>query len=243
MGLATSIFLTFLGGILPALIWLFFWLKQDEKHPEPNNLIILSFVYGMIAVFGSLLLEAIISMFMGQGQDIRILFNTNLVLALIILISWSAIEEATKYFAAYKGGLSKKTNDEPIDPIIYMITAALGFSAMENTLFLFSPIFQGDTLSAFITGNMRFIGATLLHVSASAIIGMAIAFSYYKNSKLKKRYLLSGFILSTILHAVFNSFIIISENFTLMSFIFVWLIIIIIILLFEKIKKNTKKTF
>lgn len=243
MGLATSIILTFLGGILPALIWLFFWLKQDEKHPEPNNLIILSFIYGMIAVFGSFLLEAIIGMFMGQGQDIRILFNTNIILAIIILISWSAIEETTKYFAAYKGGLSKKSNDEPIDPIIYMITAALGFSAMENTLFLFSPIFQGDTLSAFITGNMRFIGATLLHVSASAIIGMAIAFSYYKNSKLKKRYLLGGFILSAILHAVFNSFIIISENFTLMSFIFVWLIIIIIILLFEKIKKNTKKTF
>ena len=38
------------GGILPALLWLWFWLKEDAKKPEPGSLILVAFLGGMIAV-------------------------------------------------------------------------------------------------------------------------------------------------------------------------------------------------
>jgi RsiW-degrading membrane proteinase PrsW (M82 family) len=98
----------------------------------------------------------------------------------------------------------------------------------------------GEATSAFITGNMRFIGATLLHVSSSAIIGIFMAMSYYKNEYFKQRYLLSGFILSVALHSIFNSFIIRAGNFTVVGFSLVWVSVIIIILMFEKIKYKLK---
>ncbi len=36
-------------GIVPALLWLWFWLKEDV-HPEPLKMITLSFLGGMVAV-------------------------------------------------------------------------------------------------------------------------------------------------------------------------------------------------
>jgi RsiW-degrading membrane proteinase PrsW (M82 family) len=155
----------------------------------------------------------------------------------VVLFLWSLIEEYLKYFAAKHGGLLKKANNEPIDPIIYMITAALGFSAGENVLFLIEPLIDGNLQNAFMLSNMRFIGATLLHVGASAIVGLFLSFSYFKNSKVKRSYLLWGVLLATLLHTLFNFFIISSNISILLTFSLVWIVIVTIILLFEKVKK------
>jgi RsiW-degrading membrane proteinase PrsW (M82 family) len=236
MDLTSTIIWSFLGGILPSLFWLFYWLQEDSENPEPPKLIFFAFVYGMLMVPIALLLQSAISAVFLAGESITSIFTTSYFSAVIVLIVWSSIEEILKYVAAHKAGLSKQAYDEPIDAMIYLITAALGFSALENTLFIFSPILAGDTATAFITGNMRFIGATLLHISTSGIIGIFIAFSYYKNKILKKRYLLTGLVLSVALHTIFNSFIIRAEHFTLIGFSAVWILIVVIILLFEKIK-------
>ena len=71
--------------------------------------------------------------------------------------------------------------DEPIDAVIYMITVALGFSALENALFLSNLISTSSFAQSIITGNSRFLGATLLHVASSAAVGVMIGLSYYKN--------------------------------------------------------------
>ena len=46
----TTLLLALLGGILPALLWLWYWLKEDAARPEPRGLIMLAFVAGMITV-------------------------------------------------------------------------------------------------------------------------------------------------------------------------------------------------
>jgi RsiW-degrading membrane proteinase PrsW (M82 family) len=236
MDFLTSLLFAFAGGILPALIWLYFWLKEDSAHPEHNKLIILTFVMGMISVPFALVFQLITNHFLLANQNIEYVFISNFVLGISTIVIWAFAEELVKYFGAYFGGLCHKDNDEPIDPIIYMITAALGFSALENVMFLFGPIFQGNTTVALMTGNMRFIGATLLHISASAIIGIFMSYSYYNSKKIKFNFLVSGFILSVALHSIFNSFIINSGTFTLVGFSLVWFSIIIIILIFENIK-------
>jgi RsiW-degrading membrane proteinase PrsW (M82 family) len=53
-----SIFFAPFFGIIPALIWLWFWLKEDIHH-EPNKFIIFSFLCGMLAVLISLPLQKI----------------------------------------------------------------------------------------------------------------------------------------------------------------------------------------
>jgi RsiW-degrading membrane proteinase PrsW (M82 family) len=237
MEFLNTILLSVLGGIVPALLWLSYWLREDKKHPEPRSLIALSFLLGMLAVPVALVAQWFINSAFVGNSTIEYLFKHSYITAIFILIAWAGIEEILKFSAACIGGICKKENDEPIDSMIYLITAALGFSALENTLFIFTPLLSGDIGLAFITGNLRFIGATLLHVASSATLGVFLAFSYYKKAPQKRKYLFWGFVFSIALHTLFNSFIIRAKSFTLVGFSTVWIVVIAILLIFEKIKK------
>src|SRR3989344_2100149 len=50
-------FLALLGGVLPALFWLWFWLREDRLHPEPRRIILECFVLGGAGAFLALVLE------------------------------------------------------------------------------------------------------------------------------------------------------------------------------------------
>lgn len=220
-----TIFLSLLGGVLPALLWLWFWLKEDRLHPEPKIRIIAVFLTGMVSVFVVLPLE-------------KFVYTIALsAISLTTVVAWAAIEEIFKYVAAHFTALKRKVTDEPIDAVIYMITVALGFSAMENTLFLFNLIDTGLFSQSVITGNSRFLGAALLHVASSATIGVMVALSYYKKYSTKRIFLFTGVILSILLHTIFNLLIIRLGNNLFFVFAGVWVLIILLIVLIEKIKR------
>ena len=234
--LITTLIFAIVGGILPALIWLAFWLREDEAHPEPNKLIVKTFFLGMAMVPIAFVLQNILN-FTILGDSVDELIAGGGILAIVILAIWAFIEELVKYLAARSGGLRNKANDEPIDVPIYMITAALGFAALENILFLISPLLEGNLASALMTGNMRFIGATLLHVSSSAMIGIFGSLSYFFKRGTKRLYLVGGFVIATVLHTVFNLFIINHNDIAYFGFITVWFFVVLITVMFEKIKK------
>lgn len=218
-----------LGGILPALFWLWFWLKEDRLHPEPKTQIMLVFIAGMISVFFVLPIE-------------KFIFSATLAgISLPTIILWAGVEEIFKYLAALFTALKNKVNDEPIDAVIYMITAALGFSAVENSLFLSNLLDVGQFSQSIITGNSRFLGATLLHVASSAVIGVMMGISYYKSSVVKKIFLFTGLAISILLHTVFNLLIINLEKDLFFIFAGVWALIIILIILIEKVKRVNSK--
>ncbi len=213
-----------LGGIVPSLVWLYFWIQEDRLHPEPKKIILRSFGAGMIAVIVAVGLERVIQMTVGEAS-------------LVTFLLFATVEELFKYGAAYISCLNTRYNDEPIDAVIYLISAALGFAALENTFFLNTPLLQNNIVGSVVTGNLRFIGANLLHITSSAIIGISIAFSFYKPRWQKKLYLIVGIILAIGLHALFNFFIIKAGQGLLIIFGIVWLGIIALILVLEKIKQ------
>ncbi|HEY4517138.1 MAG TPA: PrsW family glutamic-type intramembrane protease [Candidatus Paceibacterota bacterium] len=212
------------GGVLPTFLWLWFWLREDSKHPEPRKLIALAFLAGMVAV--------------GLVIPIEQWVAGLLVSQTLIFVAWSAIEELMKFAVAWITVLRRRENDEPIDPIIYMLAVALGFAAAENTLFLLSPL-SGISLSqTIITGDFRFVGATLLHVLASSAIGASLAFSFYRPWRIRVRYLLAGVILSILLHGLFNFLIMnTAPEHMIRTFAFVWLGLIALLALLEFIKR------
>jgi len=220
-----SIFLSLFGGVLPALLWLWFWLKEDNLHPEPRSRILMVFIGGMASVFIVLPLEKLVFSLIISG------------ISLFMVFIWAGIEELSKYGLAYFTALKNKVTDEPIDAIIYMITAALGFSALENALFIFNFVDNGNFIQSIMTGNSRFLGATLLHVASSATIGIMIGLSYYKRPLIKKIFLFTGIALSILLHTIFNLLIIKIENDLFFIFSGVWILIILLIVLIEKVKK------
>lgn len=212
-----------LGGVLPALLWAWFWNREDSTHPEPFRLLFAAFAVGMLTV-------AVVIPF----QKLTMAFFSGTVMFML----WAAIEEIAKYTLARVTVLSNAENNEPLDPLIYMITIALGFAAAENTLFLISPIAQSGLLEGILTGNFRFLGATLLHVLSSATIGVALALSFYKNKRARRRYALIGLVLAIALHGAFNFFILNGgSDGVLRVFAFVWIGLVALLVIFEKIKR------
>ena len=217
--------IAFLGGLIPALLWLWFWHREDRKHPEPTGLVVLAFITGMVTVPIVVPFEKLVAhSFVGATGA--------------IIVLWAVIEEAFKFVAARISILGRAAVDEPVDEMVYMITVALGFAALENTLFMLGPIGNGDIITSFITGNFRFIGATLLHTLASATVGIFLALGFYKPSLVRRLYAALGLILAIALHAVFNFFIMKSTGGkVLYVFLFVWLGIIVLLAVFEKVKR------
>lgn len=217
-----------LGGILPALFWLWFWLREDRLHPEPRKIIIRTFLVGMIAVPIVLPLEKVASVYLPTG--------------IATILIWATIEELIKFTGTYFSALRSRDYDEPIDALIYLITGALGFAALENTLFIINPLLSGDISNGIITGNLRFIGASLLHVITAGTIGSFMAFAFYKSRKHKKLPLIIGMGTAITLHTLFNFSIIKSESgLTIAIFSIVWVTIIFLLLVFEKVKQITPK--
>jgi RsiW-degrading membrane proteinase PrsW (M82 family) len=217
--------LAFLGGTLPALLWLWFWLREDDRCPEPRSLIVISFLAGMVAVAFVIPLERAVGYVTSGG---------------LMVVLWAMIEEAMKFLAAYFVILRRKEVNEPVDAVIYMITVALGFAACENALFLFAPLSQDLFTQSLITGNLRFIGATLLHTLASATIGIALALTFYKTHKVRDLATAGALVLATLLHALFNfSIMSLSERTggLLLVFLAIWVGTVAIIILFERIKQ------
>lgn len=155
-----------------------------------------------------------------------------------LLFGWAFIEEGAKFWAAWKVDLKRSVYNEPVDALIYLITVALGFSALENILFLFNTAVNSGILESIITANMRFLGATLLHTVSSGIVGTSIALSFFHHEH-QHRNIMGGLILATILHGTFNVFIIYSSSVGSIFKVFsvIWTLVIILIFAFEKVKR------
>ncbi len=214
-----------LGGVIPSIFWLWFWLREEDKNnKEPRGLIILSFITGALVVILALGVERLTSNFVDPGN--------------IRVILWAAVEEILKYGAVAVVIIGSSAIRKPIDYPMYFIAVALGFAALENVLFLLQPLTTDGTIVAALTGNMRFLGSTLLHAIASALIGSAMGLAFYEDWVLRNLYIFIGVISAITLHSLFNLFIMkgSGENF-LQVFGFIWIIAIINILIMEKLKR------
>ncbi len=219
-----SFAIALLGGVFPALAWLWFWLKEDSRNPEPRRLIALAFIAGMLTVMIVI--------------PIQKLAASYLVTQTAIFAAWSTIEEFTKYAIAWIAVLHRRENDEPVDAVIYMVAVALGFAGLENALFLLSPLAGETAAQTFMTGNFRFIGATLLHVFSSAVVGLCIAFAFYKPRLLREWYAAVGVILASLLHILFNFLILnTADEHLLRAFAGVWIGVIAVLFALEFVKR------
>ncbi len=214
----------FLGGVVPSLIWLWFWLKEEEKKPEPRSVITLIFILGMLSTVLVLPIQQFIQKVVAS-EDLHLLL-------------WASAEELMKYLVVMVVLYKSNHIDEPIDWPIYMITGALGFAALENTMFLIKPLSLGETTVSLLTGQLRFLGSTLLHSITSGIVGISLGLAFHFNDFIKKTYLLVGLVFAIALHSVFNFFIIRDSGGDFLKvFAFLWVVTIVIMLMFEKLRR------
>jgi RsiW-degrading membrane proteinase PrsW (M82 family) len=182
---------------LPSTIWLLFYLRKDV-HPESNRMILKIFFYGMLAALPAILLET------GFLEGLkRLNLSPVLVLVFNIFIGVAFVEEFLKYLVV-RGKVFKSSElDEPLDIMLYMIIAALGFAAFENILILFSLGSASLLREAISITIFRFLGATFLHALCSGTLGYFIALSFYETKK-RLGLLILGLGIATSLHGFYN---------------------------------------
>lgn len=198
-------------GLAPSFIWLMFFLREDV-HPESNKMILKIFSLGMIITIVAGAAEKGIEIFINIGIEF---LNNNIFLSssavfiynsfelIILILAGAFIEEYAKYFVVKKKVLKDKEFDEPVDVMLYMIIAALGFAALENIFVLFSLETFQETVWII---SLRFVGATFLHALCSATFGYFLALSFFETRKSFMFFSL-GIILATFLHGIYNFFI------------------------------------
>ncbi|MEN9604946.1 MAG: hypothetical protein RJB39_631 [Candidatus Parcubacteria bacterium] len=239
-------FLTFfyiiLGGLVPALFWMWFWMHEENRHNEPKRTILLTFIFGMVAVLISYFAQKGVALYfhiqLGTSDtfDLELALSNHPVVSLIYVM----IEEMTKFFAAYVIAFHTKWFREPIDAFIYLMTAALGFAAMENTLFyMIMPMLSGSSIQDIIVvGHTRFIGSSVLHVASSGLLAVFIGLSFCKSPVVREFRIWLGMLVAIAVHWIFNVLLIVSDDSrAFLIFGAVWVVTIFLIISLERVKQ------
>ncbi len=185
-------------GILPALIWLFYFLEKD-KEPEPKLIIFAVFLMG---IFGAAIAAAIQGPIRSFIYSMDPMMLTEVEMMVISFIDSffvvSLLEETFKFIPLLPLFLfACRDLDEPVDFIIYAITAGLGFAALENYFyFSVAPI---DTIAELVF--LRFAITTLFHAMAAGIMGYFLALSV---RKMKKGLIPVGLLVVSFFHTLYN---------------------------------------
>lgn len=226
-------------GLIPSLVWLSFYARKD-CHPEPKNLLAQTFLMGIIISPLAILLQfsfaQLTSNIFGVSQSVA--QNTS------YFFLWAAVvEEVIKFYAIRLLIMKRPEFDEPVDAMIYMITAGLGFAAMENILVMFR-VFPDGTQAALATWALRFTGATLLHALSSGLMGYFLAMSWFFRDH-KKKLIFIGLLMATIFHFTFNTFLSAFDD-RLTGLVYSTSLLVImaflVSILFDKIRERHVKT-
>lgn len=219
-------------ALAPPVVWLLVYLKEDE-HKEPFRLILLAFAGGIAAAFAALALQ---SAFL-KGRD---LFENAVFLFSLIAVS----EEFFKFAAVRLLIVNRRDFNEPIDAMIYMVSAGLGFAAVENLLFLFSyaytsgfPLSENLLAGAHLSAA-RFIGANQLHALASGVMGYFMARAFFFPNR--KWYIPLGLLFASLLHGAFNYLIIMADAVPASSLYLFGILstaLVIVLIDFQKLKR------
>ncbi len=236
-------YLFMLLGLLPSFAWLVFFLREDV-HPEPKKMVAWVFALGALSTVLVIILQTAL-------QDTLQFFQIK-DYDPISLFSLGIIEELFKFLAAYVVIRKSRFFDEPMDAVIYMIVAALGFAAVENAAVMANISVFSEALGVI---TLRFVGATLLHALSSGLLGYYWAKGIILSRKIKaeteppchlcgtqpKLLLLKGIVFATLLHMVFNCLIMVSRDVIIYPTIFLIIAALFIFWDFERIKGFVSK--
>ncbi|BCX15453.1 MAG: hypothetical protein KatS3mg097_345 [Candidatus Parcubacteria bacterium] len=224
-------FLFFLSFFLSS-IWFWLIFEEDKHHADPIYWLLYAVFLGILAAFLSLfVLKFILGNFLQiSASDLSSISDFNffndfqsLKLVIIVLLISAFVEEFFKFFTIWFLFSRYKNFEEPADAMIYLSASGFGFAIIETFLKLLEAIFDSSLSSSQLVAApliniwslglfivfLRFLGANLLHVIASSMIGYG--FAVYRITRRFYPFFIA-FFNASLLHFIFNFVIIIGGN-------------------------------
>ncbi|MBI3891648.1 MAG: PrsW family intramembrane metalloprotease [Candidatus Wallbacteria bacterium] len=185
-------------SLVPACVWLWWIYRQDVYEPEPVSLVLSTFFGGMVMALPAILIEwALTKAFIHRPEGIWYQpgtgsFDEAVIYCFAIV---APVEEYLKYRAVRSGAYQSPEFNEPMDGIVYMGSAAVGFATLENALYM-----RG--YGAWILA-LRIAISTFLHIACSCVIGYQLGIARFKPDEEKWR-LRKGFALAITIHGAYD---------------------------------------
>tara|TARA_Y100000389_G_C17325216_1_gene445187 strand:- start:228 stop:914 length:687 start_codon:yes stop_codon:yes gene_type:complete len=212
--------------ILPSILIILFFVNSD-KFKEPKSEIIKVFIFGILITIPAYILNTFLGDFWYNNTKV----SQNLISS---FLTAAPVEEGLKLSILYYFVYKMKDFNEPLDGIVYGVTASLGFATLENIyyVYLLADHFQTTSMALAVVRSFS-------AVPAHAVFGIFMGYFFMKYSFIKKGdNLFFAFIVPFVLHGCYNLFI--ASNFfvSLLLVIIAW---IVALRLFSRLKKTQKR--
>ena len=212
--------------ILPSIFIILFFVYSD-KFKEPRGEIFRVFIYGILITIPAYFLNTYLDAFWYNNFKV----SEGLIGS---FLTAAPVEEGLKlsilYFFVYK----MKDFNEPIDGIVYGVTASLGFATLENFYYVYilADYFQTSSMSLAIARSFS-------AVPAHAVFGVFMGYFFMRYTFIKKGdNLFFAFIIPFVLHGCYNLFV--NSNFYVSLFL-IFIAWIIALKMFSRLKKTQKE--
>ena len=190
------------GLLLSTGIWLWILRRYDRLEPEPLKLLLgVGLLGGLMSVIPAIIFNNVADHFLGlTGFMSNLSRKVSPPLALISAVSVGINEETWKCLATLSLVRRLPAFDEPLDGMIYAMTVALGFAAIENVEY--TVRFGPGVLV------MRSLMSIPVHLACAAIWGYGLARAKFISKH--KRYFITvlPYLLAAAgVHAAFDFFV------------------------------------
>lgn len=145
-----------LASLIPGLFWLWYFRRYDVGDTEPAARLVQCLLFGALAVIPALSWEAPYRDLL-QGSN-----SLPVQLALSFLVVGLG-EEFFKLLAVYLAVGRAEEFSEPMDGILYAIAGGIGFSVVENVLYILA--------FGLAAAPLRGTAASLAHIAFSGLAG------------------------------------------------------------------------
>lgn len=220
------------ASVLPPLYLLWRVYQSDKIEKEPVGLLFTIFLLGMLSTLPAGILESV-----AENLIVELLPNwseTRVFKLVFYFLVVGGAEELVKYFAMKIPTWKNPEFDYVFDGVVYGVTAALGFAALENLFYVID--------SGLGTAGLRAWTAIPLHCITGIFMGhyygIAKAADIWGDSAARKKMLRRSILIPMMIHGAYD-FIAVdgSEIFILLFFVY---IIILDIFAFRALSKYSR---
>jgi RsiW-degrading membrane proteinase PrsW (M82 family) len=178
------------ASLAPSVLLLWYFYRRDA-NPEPHGALARTFAWGVAITVPAVVLE------LAQGALVAPLELSTVAAAVNdALLCAALVEEALKFAILYLYVQRLPAFDEPMDGIIYGVTASLGFATLENVLYV-SDHGVGVAVARALT-------AVPGHAAWGAIMGYYIAQAKFGAAELRGRRLWLALLVPLALHGLYD---------------------------------------
>lgn len=182
-----------LAAVAPGLSLLAYFYLKDRYETEPIHLVIRMFLFGVLLVYPTMVLQNSFIQEFGNGTIMTSFFLSG------------GIEEFLKWLLLYHLIFRHEAFDEPYDGIVYAVAVSLGFATLENIIYAF---LHASSFSALML-------RALLPVSGHALFGVMMGY-YMGKAKFVRhkqtRYLWISLLLPIVWHGAFDYILLIFKT-------------------------------